>query len=74
MGKSRVYWGCEMQSPLYRQIVSERQAKKQIKQLNNIEQKEVNKALYYTPLTINTYIQYVQKKNNRRTKRTETKE
>jgi len=28
MGKSRVYWGCEMQSPLYRQIASEMQAKK----------------------------------------------
>ena len=28
MGKSRVYWGCEMQSPLYRQIASEIQNKK----------------------------------------------
>lgn len=28
MSKRRAYWGCEMESPLYRQIVSEMQVKK----------------------------------------------
>jgi len=35
MRKQRVYWGCEMESPLYRQVVAEMAAKREGKILIN---------------------------------------
>ena len=39
MRKKRAYWGCEMESPIYRQIVREMQAKKAGKTVNEYKTK-----------------------------------
>ena len=39
MRKKRAYWGCEMESPIYRQIVREMQAKKAGKTVNEYRTK-----------------------------------
>ena len=39
MRKKRAYYGCEMESPIYRQIVREMQAKKEGKTVNEYKTK-----------------------------------
>ena len=39
MRKKRAYWGCEMESPTYRQIMKEKEAKKNKTTINEYKTK-----------------------------------